>query len=231
MKKKYIDFVPTKGKKASAKQSVASNSDKKVAPKVDVRKTSGQGTNLRSAGVAKTAAPRANVRRPSAQMVEPKIESRAVSRKEPVGVAKLGVVEDLSRNFVNTEVPKRPLGQEESERARLLKEAKAKNLLSKQTAEKVAKPKLNQAGTSATFKTPSTPFINQEKVEKRPLSKNMYNKQPVVKKEVEKAESKGPVTIIAKPEKDAHVSVVVTIIITIILGAAAGTVAFLLLPK
>ena len=41
----------------------------------------------------------------------------------------------------------------------------------------------------------------------------------------------GPVTIISKPEKESKVSLVVTIIITIILGAAAGTVAFLLLPK
>ena len=48
---------------------------------------------------------------------------------------------------------------------------------------------------------------------------------------VPKEEPKGPVTIITKPEKDAHVSMVVAVILTIILGAAAGTVAFLLLPK
>ena len=78
-----------------------------------------------------------------------------------------------------------------------------------------------------TYKVPKTPFINQEKVVKRPLSKNVYQKKVVAPKEV----PKGPVTIISKPEKDAHVSLIVAVILTIILGAAAGTVAFLLLPK
>ncbi len=77
------------------------------------------------------------------------------------------------------------------------------------------------------FQPPKTPFINQEKVVKRPLSKNVYQK----KIEVPKEEPKGPVTIITKPERDAHVGLIVAIILTIILGAAAGTVAFLLLPK
>ena len=77
------------------------------------------------------------------------------------------------------------------------------------------------------YKFPKTPFINQSKVKKRPLSKNVYQK----KIEPPKEEPKGPVTIISKPEKDSKVGIVVAIIITIILGAAAGTVAFLLLPK
>ena len=81
--------------------------------------------------------------------------------------------------------------------------------------------------TGKAFMVPKTTFINQEKVVKRPLSKNVYQKKIVTPKE----EPKGPVTIITKPEKDAHVNLVVAIILTIILGAAAGTVAFLLLPK
>ena len=82
-------------------------------------------------------------------------------------------------------------------------------------------------GEKTTYKVPNHLFINQEKVVKRPLSKNVYQRK------VETTEEKpsGPVTIIAKPEKDKSISLVVTIIITIILGAAAGTVAFLLLPK
>ena len=92
----------------------------------------------------------------------------------------------------------------------------------------VEKPVENsQPKSGRVFKVPKTPFINQEKVVKRPLSKNTYQKKIVVPKE----EPKGPVTIITKPEKDAHVSMVVAVILTIILGAAAGTVAFLLLPK
>ena len=77
------------------------------------------------------------------------------------------------------------------------------------------------------FKMPKPQFINQDKIIKRPLSKNVYRKKVVVPDE----EPKGPVTIITKPDKQAHVSLIVTIILTIILGAAAGTVAFLLLPR
>ena len=78
-----------------------------------------------------------------------------------------------------------------------------------------------------TLKVPKTRFVNTEKVEKRPLSKNVYKKKIVAPKE----EPTGPVTIITKPDKGSHIGVIVTIILTIILGAAAGTVAFLLLPK
>ena len=85
----------------------------------------------------------------------------------------------------------------------------------------------SKKGVGRTFQVPKNPFINQNKVEKRPLSKNVYQKKIVVPNE----EPKGPVTIISKPEKDAHVSLIVAVILTIILGAAAGTVAFLLLPK
>lgn len=80
-------------------------------------------------------------------------------------------------------------------------------------------------GDSDTYKTPK--FVNLEKVKKRPLSKNVYQKE--IKTPVE--EPKGPVTIIAKPEKESKVGMVIAVIITIILGATAGTVAFLLLPK
>ncbi len=78
----------------------------------------------------------------------------------------------------------------------------------------------------ATIVAPRSPFINQDKVVKRPLSsRNVYQK-PVAKEE-----KKGPVTIITNSEKDSKVGLLVTIILTIVLGAAAGTVAFLLLPK
>ncbi|MBR3132048.1 hypothetical protein IKG33_01395 [Candidatus Saccharibacteria bacterium] len=78
-----------------------------------------------------------------------------------------------------------------------------------------------------TMKIPQTTFINKEKVVKRPLSKNVYQKK-VEKPEKVQTE---PVTIISKPEKDKHAGLIIAVIITIILGAAAGTVAFLLLPK
>lgn len=86
----------------------------------------------------------------------------------------------------------------------------------------------NSKSSAATFMPPRSPFINQEKVVKRPLSsKNVYQKAAVSSKET----AKGPVTIISTPEKDSKLGLLVTIILTIILGAVAGTVAFLLLPK
>lgn len=83
------------------------------------------------------------------------------------------------------------------------------------------------AGSRATYAVPKTPFINQGSVAKRPLSKNVYQKKVQPTKEG----NQGPVAIISKPEKDSKAGVVVGIILTIILGAAAGTIAFLLLPK
>ena len=79
------------------------------------------------------------------------------------------------------------------------------------------------------FEVPKARFVNTEKVTKRPLSKNVYPKKVVVPEVAEKPSK--PVTIINKPEKDSKMGMVVAIIITIILGAAAGTVAFLLLPN
>ena len=147
---------------------------------------------------------------------------------------RLGVIEDLSPKFINTDTPKRPLNSAKPEAPKkdALKEAKAKKIGAKALAEKpVAGPvekTVEKSKKDDKYKMPQTAFINQDKVEKRPLSKNVYRRK------VEEAvveEPKGPVTIISKPEKDSHISVVLTIIITIILGAVAGTVAFLLLPK
>lgn len=101
-----------------------------------------------------------------------------------------------------------------------VKEAKEEEIL------KAALTKADNLGQ--TLNVPQTRFVNTDKIVKRPLSKNVYQKNVVKSKE---EVSQGPVTIIQKPEKDSKVGLVVTIIITIILGAAAGTVAFLLLPK
>lgn len=151
---------------------------------------------------------------------------------------KFGVIEELNTRFVSTSVEKRPLGdgtplpQPKREEA---KDVKAKKLVGRRfrkAKNNVENPVEKSANTPVNpekeaFKMPKSPFINQDKVVKRPLSKNVYQK----KVEPPKEESHGTVTIISKPEKDKHVSLIVAIIITIILGAAAGTVAFLLLPK
>ena len=105
---------------------------------------------------------------------------------------------------------------------------KTKPIIDKKEENKILETAARKADNlDQSFKTPQTHFVNTEKVVKRPLSKNVYQKKIVEPKE----EPQAPVTIIHKPEKDSKMSLVVTIIITIILGAAAGTVAFLLLPK
>ena len=79
---------------------------------------------------------------------------------------------------------------------------------------------------------PKAKFVNTETVAKRPLSgsaKNVYTKRTVTTEPPK--ESIKPVKIIDKPKKGSKVGTIVAIIITIILGATAGTVAFLLLPK
>lgn len=154
---------------------------------------------------------------------------------------RLGEVEDLQSRFVRSDVPKRPLGQAshfkpQKTGASLAKAEKVgnKRRTSVKSVEKsVEKPTKNTKSTSSkpsdnTYHPPKTRFVNTAKVPKRPLSKNVYSAKP---KTPAKNESKGPVTIIAKPEKDTRAGTIVAIIITIILGAAAGTVAFLLLPK
>ena len=179
-----------------------------------------------------------------------------VTKKMPAsGGLALGVVEDLNSHFVNTNVPKRPLSEKSArpiqsarhftQPARRsaqpsvadLKAKKVKaGLSTKSVVASARKPapkpasKMRLSKEASTYKAPKPTFINQNKVQKRPLSSsgNVYRKQ--LAKAV-KEEPKGPVTIIAKPEKEKHIGIIVTIIITIILGAAAGTVAFLLLPK
>lgn len=197
MKKQYMDFVPA-GTVAKKKTATKKKAVKKIAAEPVVRP-----------------APKKTVR---------KTETVAFAGEKKL---RLGAVEDLNPKFVKTDVPKRPLSS-------------ASHFATKKTGVAAAKAqKVGMKGTTAktevrpvekpmgTYQTPKSPFINQGKVQKRPLSKNVYAKKVVVPVE----EPKGPVTIISKPEKQAHVGMIVTIILTIILGAAAGTVAFLLLPK
>lgn len=229
MNRRYIDFVPTKSNQPTVKRGQAA-----------VRVTHAKmpkATTTRVASVAKRTVPRVTTTQKS--NVTPRIspaprQSTPVMAKTPSRNASpefaLGVVEDLGTKFVKTEVQKRPLSRKPTDN---LTEAKAKKVKAakslKITQSPVEKPveKSLKKPVDNTYKPPKTPFINQEKVVKRPLSKNVYQKKIVAPKEV----PKGPVTIISKPEKETHVGIIVTIIITVVLGAAAGTVAFLLLPK
>lgn len=205
MNKKYMDFVPAKPKKVAAK---------KPAPKKAA-------VVAKKPGVAKKPVVEEDVLSTGAETFSLK--------KEP----KYGVVEEFRPKFVKTEVEKRPLSRSHfATKKTELAVAKAKKVGLKEAAkpvEKSVKTEKNERPTEdkAKMKIPKSPFINQAKVAKRPLSKNIYERTVKPTEEI----PTGPVTIISKPEKDTKVSLVVTIILTIILGAAAGTVAFLLLPK
>ena len=139
---------------------------------------------------------------------------------------KFGVIEDFQQKFVKTEVKKRPLNAAEKAKEEV-SEIKAKKILKEQKVSAPVAEVKEVIPKEDTLKVPKSRFVNTEKVKKRPLSKNVYQKEVVTPAE----KPSGPVTIISKPEKDSKAGLVVTIIITIILGAAAGTVAFLLLPK
>lgn len=221
MNKKYMDFVPTK---TAVKTSVKEVAAKKPVAKKVVKKPVPKATK------------KPEVVREELVLEEDRLELGAETfslKKEP----KYGVIEDFRPKFVKTEVTKRPLsrGHFAANKSELA-EAKAVKVAAKKiekpasVVEKpVEKPKdtEKEVEDKAKMKIPKSPFINQARVTKRPLSKNIYERTVKPTEEV----STGPVTIISKPEKDAKVGRVVAIILAIILGAAAGTVAFLLLPK
>ncbi len=206
MNKRYIDFVPPK-----QTTKAAPNHQQSVKPAV--KKVAHRTTNTNK---------------------QPKSSVNFATPTHTTPEVKLGVIEDLSPKFINTDTPKRPLNSG-STTPHPTSDNSGKKAKSKKTSDKTKEQiKGNSKQTSkqpkpasSEFKTPKSPFINLDKITKRPLSKNVYHKNVNVPKE----EPKGPVTIITKPEKESHIGLIVTIILTIILGAAAGTVAFLLLPK
>lgn len=198
MNKRYMDFVPAR---SAAKP--AMKKKPVMAERVDAEKKPAA-----RAKVAKTT-----------KSVEPRDVKRLVAKKdEPI----LGVVEDFGESDTVS-------GRETSAFSKnTAKEIKAKKVgLKAGKKETASATGLKTTKPEGTFKTPTPQFINQDRVIKRPLSKNTYQKKVSIPEEGEK----GPVTIISKPEKQAHGGLIITIILTVILGAAAGTIAFLLLPK
>lgn len=201
MNRRYIDFVPTHKVEKTATKPAA-----KAAP------ASAKKPGIDEVEISEMFAVREN--KPRAGVTVSKHPQKKPATYE--------------EKFVRTNVSKRPLGEDKDVAA-----AKAHKLTRMPVQPVKAAPKVATAPTPAekkaaeTVKLPKANFVNTEKVAKRPLSKNVYQKKIVVPEE----EPAGPITIINKPEKDSRVGLIVTIIITIILGATAGTVAFLLLPK
>lgn len=238
MNKRYMDFVPSNAPKAAQPRGASvvrgGRSSDAVSGGAARGVRGGAGGGARRGVAASGGAVRRSSAGTQRRAATAERRAEAVMQEEfsvKNGVS-LGVVEDFSPKFVKTEVEKRPLSSGPANTASL-QEAKARKIGGRRATRLVEKPvekssaKGARAADKSTLAVPKNPFINQGKVEKRPLSKNVYQKKIVAPKE----EPSGPVTIISKPEKDKHVGLVVAIILTIILGAAAGTVAFLLLPK
>lgn len=253
MNKRYIDFVPAKGGRVPKKGRVVGA---KVAKKPAAKPVVKPAVKKTAASVSKKL-----TRRDSPLEGDLEIDKIFAERVEPAGVtkggAKLGVIEDFQPKFVQAEVKKRPLGASNTASKVNVSTKASSKVVSKAPragtstrvgvsvrtgtsgAAKAAKAKAGVTGmragvTISSSKRPlpmgnRTAFLSNSKIEKRPLSKNAYIKRPVVIPKEEKPQA--PVKIIAKPEKDSKAGLIIAIILTIILGAAAGTVAFLLLPK
>lgn len=237
MKRQYMDFMPAgrvkKVRKSTEKVvEVASETPKTVTSKTVVTKFQV------SKSVAQIGAPH--------EVAERDTKKRSIAERDATLALKqnlrLGAIEEVNPKFVKTDMPKRPLGETAHFRLQKTEIAKVKAEKIGNQAKADSKADLKaDLGTKkaeglavtekAVYEPPKPQFINQEKIVKRPLSKNVYPKKSVEAKETAIKETKEPVAIIAKPEKQAHAGLIVTIILTIILGAAAGTVAFLLLPK
>ena len=207
MSKRYMDFAPARPVKVVKKPITTVKMATKPAPVKPSRAT--------------------------VSVPKPKPVVSPAPKPQPAKTAPaLGVIEEVNSFNSPNSVPKRPLGTPAhfNTTKSTVAAAKSQKIGNQQKPATIPTKPVEKPVEKAkpdTYKTPKTPFINTDKVKKRPLSKNVYRKEVSIPAE----EPKGPVTIITKPEKDSRISLVVTIIITIILGAVAGTIAFLLLPK
>lgn len=251
MSKKYMDFVPVKTVGGGAKANTRNVSSR---PNVLMPES---GATPRTRMARREASRLVSTKRvtPQKTMVQTATRQASVVREGIIeggasaGIVggserfsiqnniKLGEIEDLSPKFVKTDVPKRPLSRGTDARKKSateeLAEAKSKKFRSVLRGRNASEKSSKKADgvfskSNEVYVPPRSPFINQDKVAKRPLSKNVYQKEI---KPTEEKLSKAPVTIIAKPEKESRAGLVIAIILTIILGAVAGTLAFLLLPK
>lgn len=259
MKQRYIDFVPAKGKKGLKKPVEGVSGDiVSVRRRPAVKQAAVKPAAVKP--VIKPMEPAVSVvrKKASESWIDEDWDEEGLAIEEMFAEKlddspdKLGVIEDFQPKFVQADVKKRPLGKKSVARAITKPAAKsdakvkigvgaepeiksgvslgAKPVVKpvakpvvKPGAKPVAKPKVGPRG-------PRVAFVNVNKIEKRPLSSSGYAnvRKPLPYK---REEPKGPEKIITKPEKDSNAGLIITIVVTIILGAAAGTVAFLLLPK
>lgn len=233
MSGRYIDFVPVKksgqksinGGKVRCDGQFFNEKSMQAVQQMETIRQVQRTTRIVSGGVASAS----NASFNTVRRATPKFINTQMVSKQPLSSG-------MARNLQNVapelkkEVKVQPKVQPEDELA--LKKAKSVKLgkRGKKAMEEAGRQDVSaQAGkVSSNYSVPKTPFINQANLPKRPLSKNVYHKPEELTLETPSTDE---VTIISKPQKESKVGMVVGIIITIILGAAAGTVAFLLLPK
>lgn len=234
MNKRYIDFVPAK--KSIPKGGIAKAKSIKV-------------TKPAEKPVAKPVAKPVKriVRRiPAANPLldeEIEVEEIFAERETPKKTVKKPVLSrDNQPKFVKADVKKRPLGSKNAVKTAGVAKVGITAVKAKTAAKGAAVAKTATVAKVATSVKPAaakrpaplgqrTKFLNTDKIEKRPLSAVTARKKPVIVPKLIEEKPKAPEKIISKPEKDSKAGLIIAIILTIILGAAAGTVAFLLLPK
>ena len=234
MNKRYIDFVPAKkdipeGGIAKPKSiKVTSGAVEKPVAKPDSKPDlkRDQKPDLKSVKKVTRRIPSANPLLDEEIEVEEIFAVKEAPKKAPEATMK--------PKFVKTEVKKRPLGVNKVTKASVAVKAGGTAVKAKGSARGIAAAKV--AATAKPVKRPApigqrAKFINTNKIETRPLSKVAARTKPVIVPKITAEKPKAPEKIIAKPEKDSKAGLIIAIILTIILGAAAGTVAFLLLPK
>ena len=248
MNKRYIDFVPVdkKGaKKAPARVVPKKTASKKAEPKElpmeeifeEKPRPAGVSTGLEPKfGVIEDYRPkfvRTEVpKRPLAtKPVASSVEKKNVAPKKVVKPAMTRPVVTKSGSIVRPGAPKRPVANRSVTQPKL---AIQKTAVQRSVAQPkpVAKKPVGPEGPRI------TKFLNTNKIEKRPLSRTVPKFVPPVPEpkfedepEKKSKKKKTPERIIAMPDKDSRAGMIIAVILTIILGAAAGTVAFLLLPK
>ena len=256
MNKRYMDFVPVDKKSASKRAAQATpltvrkGAPKRITPKKPVVKDSDEipleemfGERARPAGVS------TGLSEPKYGVIEdyrPKFVRTEVA-KRPLGAkasVKKSAVKSESRPVMRpaTKPAVRPAMKPAMKPAmRPAVKAETKPV-AKLTAKPAAKPAVKPATAKSNYIAGPriTKFLNTNKIEKRPLSGGSprrmtsvesVNRSAVAEAKIEKRVRKSPERIIVKPEKDSKAGMIIAVILTIILGAAAGTVAFLLLPK
>ncbi len=184
-----------------------------------------------STTVMKPAMPPKPAHRPVEKPVEKSVEKPVEKGLEGLDSI-FGVIEDYHPAKQPEKVSKRPLSTPDKhfkKQPSIEDELEALEKEENENATPVAEESTTKHSNKFNdlLKVGKSPFIRTNAIEKRPLSNSA--KKPAVK--TPKEELSDPATIIEKPEKDAHVGIIITVILTIIFGAAIGTAAFLLLPK